>query len=96
MRCTDDETLVLPFVSMPLDAALLRSLLGERLPELPVGLHPGTPVLALLGYSPLDPAWRDQVPPLPVSLWSELCFLRELSRTSPAAEPLTELLAARL
>jgi hypothetical protein len=96
MRSTDDDTLLLDLFEVSTSASSLASLLGKLLPGLSVPLLPGTPVLALLGYGPLDPSWRDHVPALPVSLWSELCLLRELSRTTPAPDPLTELLNARI
>lgn len=96
MRCTDDETLLLALVSKSSSLESLRSALGEFLPALAVPLHAGTPVLVALGYGPLDPDWRLAVPPLPVSLWSELEFLRTLERTTSAPDPLTELLSARV
>jgi len=94
MRLTDDETLLLAPISAP-DLFSLRAALGSILPSLATAIPGGSPVAVVLGYGALDPNWRSSVEPVSMSLWEELGLMRSLGLTSPAPDPLTELLSAR-
>lgn len=95
MYLTNDETLLLAPLGAP-SLAALRASLGAVLPQLDTQIPSGSPIPVVLGFGFLKPSWRAVVEPVSMSLWDELLLLRGLGCTTPATDPLSELLSARL
>lgn len=94
MRVCDDESLLYAFGDVAPGSRAAHTELGRLMLSVAVPLVPGSPLLAFLSGTPLDPHWRDSYPAAPESLWAHLEFLRMMYGTELAVtpeDPLSEL-----
>jgi hypothetical protein len=86
MRITNDDTLVLPFTTVPPNTEAAHVALGKLLGNHPNELSAGCPLMSYVSRVPISTRWREQCPPRPDSLWAH----RELLLIMYGAPP-TEL-----
>lgn len=92
LRVSDDMSLAWAVQTASSKEELL-AVIGRLLADVPLTLLSGSPFVAMLGYTPLDPQWRRFYPPRPNSLFNELELFVELGMVSGVS--LTELEQAR-
>lgn len=91
MRLTEDDLVMLSFLTVEPGTAAAAAALGRLLSTTPVRLVDGCPLVSFTTGRPVDARWRDWYPCRDGSLWALLVFYRQMYGHAPAADVLAEL-----
>lgn len=91
MRIVDDEILVLPFLVVRAGTPDAERSVGRLATATSVRLHGGSPLVALIRGTKVDPRWRADYPAGGGCLWATLTFLSSLYGPQEADDPYSAL-----
>ena len=83
MRCTDDDLVVLPFLTAEPGSPEAFEAVGRLVTATPTPLQPGTPLAVFCNGGTVDPHWRANVTDTARSLWGALAVLDALNGNDP-------------